>query len=103
MANTTPKFIKGKDSHNGLAGYLHAIFRAFGTATVASGQTSVDVTDADVATGDVIIASAMTKGTNASYVQGVTISAGTKFTITVSADPGSGGVVVSYIRLRPQN
>lgn len=101
MAKKTPRFITGKDSEKGLAGYLQAFLRAYGTATVASGQTAIAITDADAKTGDLIIASVLTKGANAAYVVGTSISNGVSFTITVNTDPGAGGAVISYIRLRP--
>ena len=90
----------GLNSAKGLAGFLTKIVRAFGTATVVSGQTAIVVTDTDAKAGDVIIASPLTKGTNAAYVVGTSISAGVSFTLTVNTDPGSGGVVLAYLRLR---
>jgi hypothetical protein len=86
---------------NGLAGYLQRNIRGWGTATVASGQTSITVTDTDIATGDIIIASVITKGTNACYIVGTTITAATSFAIAVNTDPGSGGAVIGFIILRP--
>ena len=101
MALKRTKFITGQNIAEGLAGYLNFLWQKYGLATVASGQTSIDITDATIAAGDIIIASVVTKGTNACYVVGTTITAGTKFNIAVSADPGSGGAVVAYIVLRP--
>lgn len=101
MADTASKFIKGRDSRNGLAGYLAYHIRHWGYVTVASGQTAITTSLADIAAGDLIIASVMTKGTNACYVVGTSISAATSFTITVNTDPGSGGAVINYIIIRP--
>lgn len=72
---------------------------SMGYATVENGATTVVVTDTMAQAGDFILASVYTKGTNACYVVGVTISAGASFTITVSADPGAGGAVIAFVRL----
>ena len=95
------KFITGQNSAEGLPGYLDYLWQKYGLATVISGQTSIDITDATIAAGDIVIASVMTKGTNAAYVVGVTITAGVKFNIAVNTDPGAGGAVISYIVIRP--
>ena len=96
MAVTTIAWLKGRESKNGIAGKLAYEFARRGTATVVSGQTSIVVTDADILSTDIIETFPITKGTNAAYVVGYTISAGTSFTITVSADPGAGGFVIGY-------
>ena len=96
-----PKFIKGRDSQNGLAGYLQHMVRAFGQATVAQGGTTIAVSDTDALASDVIIAS-MQAANGATYV-GVAITGGTGYTFTVSGTVGSGGAVIAYIRLRLQN
>lgn len=100
MALNLAKFLRGRESKNGLAGYLSSHFQKWGTATVLSGQTAIVVTDASIATGDIIIASVLTKGTNAAYVVGTSISNATSFTITVNTDPGSGGAVIAYFIIR---
>jgi len=94
-------FLKGREMKNGIAGYLASRFQKYGTATVASGQTAIVVTDASIKTGDIIIASPLTKGTNACYLVGTAISNATSFTLTVNTDPGSGGCVLAYIVIRP--
>ena len=96
MALTTIAWLKGRESKNGLAGKLAMEFVKRGLATVASGQTAITVTDTTIAADDEIMATVMTKGTNACYVVGTAISAATSFTITVNTDPGSGGAVIAY-------
>ena len=101
MPNTVLRFLtSGRNSRNGLAGYLMAFLKGFGTATVASGGTSIVVTDSTIAAGDIIIASPTTVGANNSVVVGTTISAGVSFTINVDTDPGAGGVVLGYVVFR---
>jgi hypothetical protein len=96
MALSTITWLKGREGKNGLAGKLAHEFPRRGTATVVNGQTAIVVTDAAILATDIIETFPITKGTNAAYVVGYTISAGTSFTITVSADPGSGGFVIGY-------
>jgi hypothetical protein len=100
MALTKSAFIYGQEQQNGLAGYLAVHFRGWGTATVLSGQTAIVVTDTEIKTGDIIIASVITKGTNACYVVGTAITNVTSFTITVNTDPGVGGAVIGYLIIR---
>ena len=100
MALTNSGFIRGRETKNGLAGYLDAHIKGWGTATVASGATSVTVSDTAIKTGDLIIASVQTKGTNACYVVGITIVNATSFAIAVNTDPGSGGAVIGYNVIR---
>lgn len=101
MALTKSGFLRGRETKNGLAGYLDGHIKGWGTATVASGATSVTTAYTGIAAGDLVIASVLTKGTNACYVVGVTIVAATSFAIAVSADPGTGGAVISYVIIRP--
>ena len=102
MALTKQSFLKGREEgKNGLAGYLSQHLRGWGTVTVVSGQTAIVTSDTDIAATDIIIASPLTKGTNAAYIVGTSISAATSFTITVSADPGSGGCVIAFLIIRP--
>lgn len=101
MALKLTKFLTGANSIGGLAEYLTYFWPKYGTATVPSGSTSIDVTDARVLAGDLILASVITKGANACHVVGTTVTAGTKFNIAVNTDPGAGGVVIGYIVLRP--
>ncbi len=101
MALSKSGFIRGRETKNGLAGYLDAHIKGWGTATVASGATSVTVTDSDIKTGDLVIASVQTKGANACYVVGITIVNATSFAIAVNTDPGAGGAVIGYIIIRP--
>lgn len=102
MAQTKPRFLTaGRESRNGLAGFLGSQLKSYGTATVPNGATSIAVTDTDIAAGDIVLASVLTKGTNAAYVVGVVIVAATSFTISVNTDPGSGGAVIAYVVLRP--
>lgn len=96
MGLSTIAWLKGREGKNGLAGFLARQFVKRGTATVVSGQTSIVVSDSTIAADDEIMATVMTKGTNACYVVGTSISAGTSFTISVSADPGTGGAVIAY-------
>lgn len=103
MANLRPRFLlAGRDSQNGLAGYLQKLFSSIGTATVLSGQTSIVVTDALAKTGDLIIASVLTKGTNVCHVSDTSISNGVSFTISVNTDPGTGGAVIAFFRISNQ-
>lgn len=101
MALKRTNFVRGQNSQRGLAGYLGFLFQKYGTATVASGDTSIVVTDTKIDTNDIIIASVLTKGANAAYVTGVTISDAASFTINVNTDPGAGGAVIAYLILRP--
>jgi hypothetical protein len=99
--NIALRFITaGQNTERGLPGYLQKMLRSFGQATVLSGQTSIDVTDTDIKSTDLVIASVLTKGTNAAYVVGVTITAGTKFNVAVNTDPGVGGAKIAYVVLR---
>jgi hypothetical protein len=100
MGVLKPRFLTtGRNSQNGGWGYLQKLIPNMGTATVASGDTSVTVTDALAKTGDLILSGVLTKGTNAAYVVGSSISNGVSFTISVNTDPGSGGAVLWYIRV----
>ena len=101
MALTTFKFKKGRESRDGLAGYLGAHLRAYGTCTVAGGGVTLTVSDTDIASTDMIIFSPATVGASPCYVVGYTISAATSFTVTVSADPSTGGCVLNYLVIRP--
>jgi hypothetical protein len=101
-------FIKGRDSAQGLAGFLQAFFgqtvsvpRKVGTATVISGQTTVTVVDAKILAGDLVFLQQKTAGANACTVTGIVITAATNFVITVNTDPGTGGVVFNYQVFRP--
>lgn len=97
-----PRFLTMRGSQNGGWGYLQRLLGSLGNmgkATVISGATTVVVTDANAAAGDLIYASVYTKGSNAAYVVGVTISAGVSFTISVNTDPGAGGAVIAFVRL----
>lgn len=100
MALTKSGFIRGRETKNGLAGYLDAHLKGWGTATVDSGATSVTVADTSIKTGDLVIASVQTKGTNACYVVGITIVNATSFAIAVNTDPGAGGAVIGYFIVR---
>ncbi len=102
MALMIPRFLTARDSQNGLAGYLQRLLGSLGrmgTATVLSGQTAIVVTDALAATGDLILSGVLTKGTNAAYVADTSVSNGVSFTLTVNTDPGTGGVVLWYVRI----
>ncbi len=97
-----PRFLTMRGSQNGGWGYLQRLLGTLGnmgTATVLAAATSVVVTDANVKAGDLIFASVLTAGATACYVVGVTITAGTSFTINVSAAPGTGGAVIAFVRL----
>ena len=100
MALTKAQFLRGRESKNGLAGYLGAHLRGWGTVDIASGATSATVTDTEIATGDIIVASVLTKGTNACYVVDTSITDATSFDIDVNTDPGEGGVTIAYVILR---
>ena len=101
MALTKSGFLRGRETKNGLAGYLDGHIKGWGTATVASGATSITVSDTSIAATDLVIASVYTKGTNACYVVGITIVAATSFAIADNTDPGSGGAVINYVIIRP--
>ena len=101
MALTTFKFKKGREQRDGLAGYLGAHLRAYGTATVPSGAQTIAVSDTDIAATDIVIGSPLTVGATPAYITGITISAATSFTFSVSADPSTGGCVIAYIVIRP--
>jgi hypothetical protein len=103
MAITYPKFIMGRDSHKGLAGYLQHHMLGIGQATVASGGVAIAVACIGIAATDLVFVTLATKGTNACVVISTTIVAGTGFTITVDTDPGTGGAVFNYMVLRPFN
>jgi hypothetical protein len=89
--------------------YLQAVFgqcagvpRKVGQATVLSGSTSIDVTDAGVAAGDIVVATVATQGATAgTFVTAVVITAATKFNIAVNQNPGTGGAVINYAVIRP--
>ena len=100
MAVIYPRFITGRDSSKGLAGYLQHMFVGLGTATVASGATSIAVAVSQIKANDFVYVTLKTKGTNACVVVSTTIVAGTGFTITVDTDPGSGGAVYNYLIIR---
>jgi hypothetical protein len=68
---------------------------AAGTATVVSGQTAIGVLDDRINVGDYCQTSIVTKGTNAAYIVGTSLTADA-VTITVNTDPGSGGCVIYY-------
>ncbi len=101
MALTKTGFMRGRETKNGLAGYLDSHAKAWGSVTVASGATSVSTNYADIKTGDLIIASVQTKGTNACYIVGTTIVNATSFAVEVNTDPGTGGVVIGFVIIRP--
>ncbi len=94
----------GRGSLNGLAGYLQGIFgqcvgvvRKMGQATVLAASTSIVVADSGVVAGDIVTASVATQGATAgTFVTGVSIIAGTSFTISVNQAPGTGGAVINY-------
>ena len=97
-----PRFLTMRGSQNGLAGYLQKLLGSkgsMGVATVLNSATTVVVTDANAATGDLILSGVYTKGTNACYVVGCSITNGTSFTLTVNTDPGSGGAVLWFVRI----
>jgi len=95
------RFISGRNTQNGLAGFLNNMVRCYGTATVANGQTTIAVTDTDIAATDIVVAWPITKGTNACAYSGFTASVGATFTLGVTTDPGSGGCVLFYVVFRP--
>ena len=103
MAITYSQFLKGRDSKNGLAGYLAHHLLGIGQATVVSGQTAIAVACLGIAATDLVFVTLATKGTNAVVVVSTTIVAGTGFTITVDTDPGTGGAVFNYMVMRPFN
>lgn len=97
MAVLYPRYITGRDSFKGLAGYLQHMEVGFGTATVVSGQTSIAVAVSQIKADDFVFVTLKTKGTNACVIVSTTIVAGTGFTITVDTDPGTGGAVFNYL------
>ena len=101
MALKIFRFITGRDTRNGLAGFLNNMVRGYGVATVASGQTTIAVTDTDISSTDIVVAWPITKGTNAAAYAGFTASVGATFTLSVTTDPGSGGCVLFYVVFRP--
>jgi hypothetical protein len=100
MAVLYPRFITGQSAFKGLAGYLQHMIVGFGTATVVSGQTHIDVVVTQIKAADFVFACLVTKGANACVVNSTTIVAGTGFAITVDTDPGTGGAVFNYLILR---
>lgn len=86
-------------SQNGFPGTFQKVFRAWGTAKVVSGQTTITVTDADVLASDIVLCTIINSPTNASTFTKVVPAAGS-FVITVSADPGANGALVGYLRMR---
>lgn len=109
LTKTVPRFLTaGRNSQNGLAGYLQRLFGGqgggtagtIGTINIPSGSTSIVVTDASVAAGDTFFASVQVAGANACYFTGVTaIVAGTSYTLNVNTDPGTGGATLAVARL----
>ena len=100
MALETFKFKKGRESRDGIAGYLGAKLLAFGSVTVDTGTTQA-VSFTDIKATDLIIASMGTAGTTACYIVGYAIVAGTGFTFTVSTDPSTNRPTINYIIVRP--
>ncbi len=100
MAVIYPRFLTGQNAAEGLPGYLQRFFQGLGTATVASGQTSIAVAVPRIKAGDFVYVTLATKGANACVIVSTTIVAGTGFTITVDTDPGTGGAVFNYLILR---
>jgi len=101
MAISYSRFITGRDSAKGLAGYLQHHLLGVGQATVPNGATTIAVAVAGIAATDLVFVTLATKGTNACVVYSTTIVAGTGFTITVNTDPGPGGCVFNYAVVRP--
>lgn len=85
----------------GFFGQTAGVIRKVGDATVISGQTSILVADTSILTTDKVYATQHTAGANATKIVSYTISAGVSFTINVDTDPGTGGVVISYMVVRP--
>ena len=112
LTKAIPRFLTaGRNSQNGLAGFLQRLFGGqgisgtgiIGTATVVNGQTSVTVTDTGVQATDLFFVTILAKGTNAvSYVGVSNIVANTSYDLNVSADPGAAGVTLAVIRLPAQ-
>ncbi len=97
-----PRFLTMRGSQNGGWGYLQKLLGSLGnmgTATVISGQTAIVVADTNAQAGDFIAFGPLTKGTNAAYAVGSSVSAGVSFTLTVNTDPGTGGVVLWFVRI----
>ena len=103
MAITYPKFMKGRDSQNGLAGYLQHHVLGVGQATIVSGQTAIAVACLGIAATDLVFVTPVGTSTAPQTISSTTIVAGTGFTITATGDPGSSGVVYNYMVLRPFN
>lgn len=104
-------FMTAQNNTDGPWKYLQKLFGGqgvkgsgiVGTATVASGQTSVTITDAAVQATDLFFVTILAKGANAASYIGVTsIVANTSYVLNVSADPGAGGVTLAVIRLPAQ-
>ena len=112
LTKTIPRFINaGRNSHNGLAGFLQRLIGGLGvtgsgiigTVNIPSGSTTLVVSDAGVAASDVFIVTVQKKGANAAYFTGVSsISAGVSYTLNVNTDPGSGGITLVVVRLPAQ-
>ena len=112
LTKAIPRFLNaGRSAQNGLPGFLQRLVGGFGiksagnmgTINIASGQTSVTVLDAGVTATDFFIVTVQNKGANASAFAGVSsIVAGTSYVLNVTADPGTGGVTLSVIRI-PSN
>lgn len=109
LTKQIPRFLTtGRNSQNGLAGYLQRLFGGLGirasgnmgTISIPNGSTSVVVLDAGTRATDLFFVAVMVKGANAAYFTGVTsITAGVSYTLNVNTDPGAGGVTLAVIRL----
>ena len=103
MSISYPKFITGKNSSKGLAGYLQRHAGPLGQAVVPSGATSVDVAHKSIQSTDLVFLTLVTAGANPCVVSSVVITPGTGFTVNVSTDPGSGGAVFNFEIKTPYN
>ena len=103
------KNLNFRDESRDVRLYLQAVFgqcvavpRKIGQATVLAAGTSIDVADAGIAAGDIVLCTMATQGATAgTFVAGVAITAGAKFNISVNQAPGTGGGVINYSVFRP--
>lgn len=99
----------GANMVDGLVKYLQGIFgqcagvvRKMGNATVASGNTSVDVADTGISATDFVDIMPKVQGaTPGTFPTAVTITAGVKFNVAVNQNPGAGGFQFGFCVVTP--
>jgi hypothetical protein len=95
--------VNNRVDRDGLPADVNASIIAIGTATVASGSTSITVTNADWVASDTVMCTVKKAGATACYVKSAVITVGSNvgtLTITTSADPSTGGADIFYSIIR---